>query len=101
MSLPRRNFSKPRGSASAGSAPAYVGTAIDGLYEVSLPPSSNVAGAVYEPETATLSIKFNNGAVYNYLHVPDTVVRQLSASSSAGRFVHQVLSGYINRRSDA
>lgn len=101
MSLPRRNFSKPRGSAAAGSSPAYVGTALDGIYEVSLPSSSNVMSAAYEPETSTLMVQFRNGAQYDYLHVPDPVVRQFSASSSAGRFVSQVLSGYVTRRSNA
>ena len=93
MSLPRRS-TKARG----GAPPAYVGTSVEGVYEVPIPPSSNVSKAVYERETATLTISFRDGSIYTYLHVPDVVVRQLSQTDSAGRFVHRTLAAYTCKR---
>lgn len=48
--------------------------------------SSVIAGARYDPETATLDIDFTSGDRYRYYAVPPSVHRGLIAAPSAGRY---------------
>ena len=50
--------------------------------------SSNLRAASYEIWTATLTIQFQSGAVYEYLDVPPEIYDSLVAAESAGRFHH-------------
>ncbi|HOG49424.1 MAG TPA: KTSC domain-containing protein [Lentisphaeria bacterium] len=50
--------------------------------------SSNVASVGYDANTMTLEIKFKNGDIYQYFHVPETVYHELMCANSIGRFVY-------------
>ncbi|NMA45600.1 MAG: KTSC domain-containing protein [Lentisphaerae bacterium] len=50
--------------------------------------SSNVASVGYGANTLTLEIKFKNGDIYQYFHVPETVYHELMRANSIGRFVN-------------
>lgn len=50
--------------------------------------SSNLQAIRYDPAAQTLELEFATGR-YEYADVPQTVVDQLLAAPSAGKFVHQ------------
>lgn len=50
--------------------------------------SSNLRAAAYDEWTATLTIEFHSGAVYEYSSVPPEVYDGLLAAESPGRFHH-------------
>ena len=49
--------------------------------------SSNVAAVGYDPESATLGVRFNNGAEYHYFNVGTEVYQGLISASSVGGFL--------------
>jgi hypothetical protein len=55
--------------------------------------SSNVAEIGYDHETATLEVKYTNGAVYDYFNVPAALKEQLLAAKSIGKFMAQRIKG--------
>ena len=52
--------------------------------------SSQISGVTYNADTKTLTIRFKrNGAVYQYLNVPQQIYDELLRAESKGRFLHQ------------
>lgn len=47
--------------------------------------SSNIASVGYDPDSETLEIEFNSGAVWQYFNVSENVYRELLAGS-VGKF---------------
>lgn len=56
--------------------------------------SSNVSSVGYDPETQTLEIEFNNGSIYQYFNVPQTVHEALMGASSVGKFLNAQIKGH-------
>lgn len=48
--------------------------------------SSNLASVGYEAATHTLEIEFQNGRVYRYAHVPESIYQGLMAAASKGSY---------------
>jgi hypothetical protein len=48
--------------------------------------SSNLQAAVYNTETSTLSLTFNNGSIYEYEEVPWNIFTKFRLSESQGKF---------------
>lgn len=48
--------------------------------------SSTIRSIGHDPETMTLEIEFNDGAVYQYFDVPKSVHKELIEAPSLGRF---------------
>jgi hypothetical protein len=53
--------------------------------------SSSVASIGYDPVAAVLEIEFQNGRIYQYLHVPPQAHRLLLQADSKGEFVNKVI----------
>lgn len=51
--------------------------------------SSNLRSVGYDPEGQVLELEFNNGSLYQYLSVPESVHTGLVAASSAGRYFNE------------
>jgi len=56
--------------------------------------SSNLASVGYDPATSMLEIEFNNGGIYQYSNVPESVYSGLMRASSKGTYFHD----YIKER---
>jgi len=53
--------------------------------------SSNIVSVGYDPQSETLEVEFQNGAVYQYYNVPKRIYEALMAAPSKGQFlVHQI-----------
>jgi hypothetical protein len=50
--------------------------------------SSNIASVGYDADAAILEIEFNDGSVYEYYDVPESVYDGLMAASSHGKYFH-------------
>ena len=48
--------------------------------------SSTIKSVGYDPETRTLEVEFNEGAIYRYFEVPDSVHDEFIKAPSLGRF---------------
>jgi hypothetical protein len=55
--------------------------------------SSNVKEVGYDGKTMTLEIEFNDGGVYQYFDVPETVHAQLMSAASQGKFFSSQIKG--------
>lgn len=55
--------------------------------------SSNVASVGYDPNSSTLEIEFNNGAVYQYFDVNENVYKELIIASSVGGYLAANIKG--------
>ncbi len=55
--------------------------------------SSNLKSVGYDPGTKTLEIEFQNGGVYQYHEVPQTVYRELMNADSHGRYFISAIKG--------
>ena len=53
--------------------------------------SSNLASVGYDASSATLEIAFNEGGVYQYYQVPESVYHGLMAASSKGRYFDSMI----------
>ncbi len=51
--------------------------------------SSNLHSVGYDPESQTLEIEFNNGGIYQYYYVPESVHNELMSASSHGKYFHR------------
>lgn len=51
------------------------------------PQSSNVAAGAYNPEYKTLTLVFNNGAMYIYYDIPATMAKSFAYAPSKGKWV--------------
>jgi len=61
--------------------------------------SSVIAAAGYEPASATLTLKFHSGGIYDYVDVRQTVYAGLLKAESAGQYFHEhILGRYRHRR---
>lgn len=63
--------------------------------------SSRVMAARYDPANQQVQVYFRDGTPWVYEDVPEQVYSQFITSTSAGRFVHQVLDLYPYRRPDS
>jgi Helicase HerA, central domain/KTSC domain len=50
--------------------------------------SSTIVSIGYDPGSETLEIEFQNGGIYQYYNVPQTIYQQLMESASKGQFLH-------------
>ena len=55
--------------------------------------SSNLDAVGYDESTQTLTVRFKNGSMYEYLDVPPGVFEALVASASKGSFFNQQIKG--------
>lgn len=55
--------------------------------------SSNLKGASYNTETETLSVTFNNGAIYEYYKFPWEKFAKFRISESQGKFLNSDING--------
>ena len=55
--------------------------------------SSNVASVGYDPESSTLEIEFNNGAIYQYFDVNENIFNELLGASSVGGYLASSIKG--------
>jgi lysyl-tRNA synthetase class 2 len=53
--------------------------------------SSHVESVAYEAETQDLYVEFNDGSMYRYKNVPESVWEELQSHGSKGRYVNIVL----------
>lgn len=53
--------------------------------------SSNIMSAGYDPESETLEIEFQGGAVYQYYNVNEHLYEQFMSASSKGQFFHMYI----------
>jgi len=58
--------------------------------------SSRITEMGYDADTATVYVRFTNGASWTYMNVPSDIWEQFVASSSKGRFIKDVLDAYPN-----
>jgi len=56
--------------------------------------STNVRACRYDPQAHTLQVAFHTGGMYIYYNIPKSVFNEFVMSSSPGRFVRDILSGY-------
>lgn len=55
--------------------------------------SSTIASAGYSPEQEVLELRFQSGALYRYVGVPQPVHGALLAAESKGRFFNRAIRG--------
>ncbi len=55
--------------------------------------SSNVASIGYDVASQTLEVEFNNGRVYQYLDVPQSMHEAFMQASSKGGFLNEHIKG--------
>lgn len=55
--------------------------------------SSNIASVGYDPDSSTLEIEFNNGAVYQYFDVNENVYNELIHATSVGGYLAANIKG--------
>lgn len=55
--------------------------------------SSNVASVGYDPESSTLEIEFNNGAIYQYFDVNENIYNELLNAGSVGGYLASNIKG--------
>jgi hypothetical protein len=56
-------------------------------------PSAAIAGYDYDAVKAILTVRYHSGKVYNYLHVPEKVYREMRAAMAKGIFLNQNIKG--------
>ena len=56
--------------------------------------SSRISEMGYDADTATVYVRFTDGASWRYMNVPADVWEQFVASPSKGRFIKEVLESY-------
>lgn len=49
--------------------------------------SSNIVSVGYDPQSETLEVEFQNGAVYQYYNVPQSIYEAFMAAPSKGQFL--------------
>jgi hypothetical protein len=58
--------------------------------------SSRIIEMGYDADTATVYVRFPNGASWAYTNVPPDIWEEFVASSSKGRFIKETLDAYSN-----
>jgi len=56
-------------------------------------PSSVVAHFEYNTGTHTLTVRYISGKVYDYLHVPEKVYKEMRATISKGTYLNRRIKG--------
>jgi hypothetical protein len=57
--------------------------------------SSNIVSAGYDPATETLEVEFQNGSVYQYYNVSQSVYEEFKSTPSKGKFIaYQIKNSY-------
>lgn len=51
--------------------------------------SSMLRSAGYDPNTSTLELEFNNGAVWQYYDFPESLWYEFDTADSKGKFFHR------------
>lgn len=65
------------------------------------PPRPRTVAGGYNRDQEVLTIKFRDGAMYDYYGVPQNVWKNFRRTKSPGRFINRTLNGYsYNRRTD-
>lgn len=54
--------------------------------------SSNLKSAIYDTNTKTLTVTFNNGSIYEYYDVPHVIFVKFRMSESQGKFFNTHIS---------
>ncbi|MDO5819636.1 MAG: KTSC domain-containing protein [Methanobrevibacter sp.] len=60
--------------------------------------SSNLNEVGYDSTSQILTIRFNNGTVYEYYHVPEQVYNGLMFAGSKGSYHHRNIRGHYSYR---
>ena len=62
--------------------------------------SSTIAGVGYDPDSATLGVRFHSGMEYHYFQVPKEVLDGFLSASSCGGYLDQYVkkAGYAYAR---
>lgn len=55
--------------------------------------STMIASIGYESATSTLEVEFNNGPVWQYFDVPESVYYEFLNASSIGKYFHANIKG--------
>jgi hypothetical protein len=55
--------------------------------------STNLKTVGYDPKTTTLEIEFQDGNVYQYFDVPETLHKELMQAASHGKFFSSQIKG--------
>lgn len=55
--------------------------------------SSNIASIGYDPSAQVLEVEFNDGAVYQYMNVPQVVHDGIMAAASHGSYLNAHIKG--------
>lgn len=55
--------------------------------------SSHISSIGYDPDTLVLEVEFNDGSVYQYHDVPNTVYEGLMDADSHGEYLHEWVKG--------
>lgn len=55
--------------------------------------SSMIASLGHDANTSTLEVEFNNGAVWQYYDVPESVYYDMMNSGSLGKYFHANIKG--------
>lgn len=58
--------------------------------------SARITEMGYDADTATVYVRFTNGASWRYMNVPPDIWEQFVASPSKGRFIKEILDAYSN-----
>lgn len=58
--------------------------------------STRISEMGFEPDTATVYVRFTDGVSWCYMNVPIDVWEQFVASPTKGGFIHQTLNAYPN-----
>jgi len=57
--------------------------------------SSNIESIGYDAQSQILEIEFQNGNVYQYFDVPESIYQNLMAAGSHGRYFSENVKGYF------
>lgn len=56
--------------------------------------STRIVEMGYDPETASVYVRFKDGVAWCYMNVPEDVWHEFVAAPSKGSFIHNVLDAY-------
>ena len=54
---------------------------------ISTPQSSNISRFKYDSRIQTLTIEFNNGSVYDYYDIPESIYKGMQSAESKGSYL--------------
>jgi hypothetical protein len=60
--------------------------------------SSHISAYAYDASAFELHVKYSDGSLYTFLHVPAAVVTGLEAAASKGKYLRAAVRPYLYRR---